>query len=131
MQLIFSPFILCLVLLSADVQAQTPVEINFQTDPLIVKTGSDAVFTVLTASQVFSITWKYQGGVTLGLWTGGTSSVNSVPQFLGRVTITATQLQIGGAQLQDAGNYTVSVTPSGTTMTSNSRSIQLSVFGKT
>lgn len=128
--LIFSPFILCLVLLTADVVAQNPVGIQFQTDPLLVQTGTDIVFTVLTVPQVLSITWQYQGGVTLGLWAGGAAVVNQVPQFLGRVTITATQLQIGNAQLQDAGNYTVSVIPTGTILTPNSRSIQLSVFGK-
>lgn len=124
-------FILCLVLLSASVLAQNQVQIQFQTDPVLVQTGTEIVFTVLTVSEVLSMTWQYQGGVTLGLWAGGTSVVNPVPQFQGRVTISATQLRIGGAQLRDAGNYTVEVTPSATTgLTTNSRSIQLRVFGK-
>lgn len=124
-------FILCLVLLSASVLAQDQVQIQFLTDPVLVQTGTEIVFTVLTVSEVLSMTWQYQGGVTLGLWAGGTSVVNPVPQFQGRVTISATQLRIGGAQLRDAGNYTVEVTPSATTgLTTNSRSIQLRVFGK-
>ncbi|KAE8289122.1 V-set and immunoglobulin domain-containing protein 10-like Precursor [Larimichthys crocea] len=52
-----------------------------------------------------------------------------VAQFEGRITISATQLRIGGAQLRDAGNYTVEVTPTATTgLSPNSRSIQLRVF---
>ncbi|KAF7670443.1 hypothetical protein LDENG_00074640, partial [Lucifuga dentata] len=116
-------------LLSADVFAQDPVQIQFQTDPVLVQTNSEIVFTVLTVSQVFSMTWTYQGGVTLGLWAGGTGVPNQVPQFDGRLTITATELRISGAQLQDAGNYTVEVTPISTTgLSVNSRSIQLRVF---
>lgn len=110
--------------------AQDQIEIQFQTDPLLVQTGSEIVFTVLTVSQVFSMTWLYQG-VTLGLWAGGAPVIDPVPQFQGRITISATQLRIGGAQLRDAGNYTVEVTPTGATgLAPNSRSIQLRVFGK-
>lgn len=110
--------------------AQDQIEIQFQTDPLLVQTGSEIVFTVLTVSQVFSMTWLYQG-VTLGLWAGGAPAINPVPQFQGRITISATQLRIGGAQLRDAGNYTVTVIPTiATGLTSSSRSIQLRVFGK-
>ncbi|XP_059195826.1 uncharacterized protein LOC131976696 [Centropristis striata] len=119
------------VLLSANVLAQDPVEIRFETDPVLVQTGTEVVFTVLTVSQVFFMTWQYQGGVTVGQWAGGAPSVNPGTQFEGRVTITATQLRIGGAQLRDAGNFTVEVTPDATTgLTTNSRSIQLRVFGK-
>lgn len=111
--------------------AQDQVQIQFQRDPVLVQTGTEIVFTVLTVPQILSMTWKYQGEVTLGLWAGGAAVVNPVSQFEGRVTITATQLRIGGAQLRDAGNYTVNVIPSATTgLTPNSRSIQLSVFGK-
>nr|XP_019949021.1 PREDICTED: uncharacterized protein LOC109633522 [Paralichthys olivaceus] len=117
------------VLLSADVLAQGPVQIQFQTDPVLVQTGTEIVFTLLTVPQVLSITWEYQGGLALGLWAGGAAVVNPVAQFQGRVTITATQLRIGGAQLRDAGNYTVIVIPSATTgLDQNSRSIQLRVF---
>ncbi|XP_041648508.1 uncharacterized protein si:dkeyp-97a10.3 [Cheilinus undulatus] len=116
------------VLLTANVQAQDQVQIQFQTDPVLVQTGTESVFTVLTVSQVLSITWKFQG-VTLGLWTGGTSQINTVPQFQGRITITATQMRIGSSQLRDAGNYTVEVDPLDTTgLVANSRSIQLRVF---
>lgn len=111
--------------------AQDPVQIQFQTDPLLVQTGTDIVFTVLTVPAVLSMTWQEQGGITLGLWTGGAPVVNPVPQFQGRVTITATQLRIGSAELRDAGNYTVVVTPFATTgLATNSRSVQLRVFGK-
>lgn len=76
------------------------------------------------------MTWVYEGQ-TLGLWAGGTAVINPVNQFLGRVTISATQLKIGGAQLQDTGNYTVEVIPSATTnLAQNSKSVQLRVFGK-
>ncbi|CAJ1062766.1 serine/arginine repetitive matrix protein 1 isoform X1 [Xyrichtys novacula] len=120
--------LLLAVLLAAGVRAQDQVQIQFQTDPVLVQTSTEIVFTVLTVSQVLSVTWKYQG-VTLGLWTGGTSVVNTVAQFQGRVTISATQLRISGAQLRDAGNYTVEVDPIDTTgLLANSRSIQLRVF---
>lgn len=125
-----SLFLLCVVLLFAHVLAQGPVQIQFQTDPVLVQTGTEIVFTVQTVSEVLSMTWLYEG-VTLGLWVGGAPSVNPVPQFQGRVTISATQLRIGGAQLRDAGSYAVQVTPLATTgLAPNSRSIQLRVFGK-
>lgn len=129
--LIIPFFIFCSVLLSATVLAQGPVQINFQSNPVLVQTGTEIVFTVLTVPDVFSVTWQYQGGVTLGLWTAGVGQVNPVSQFQGRVTIAKTQLKIGGAQLRDAGNYTVAVDPSATTgLTANSKSVQLKVFGK-
>lgn len=119
------------VVLPAAVLAQSPAQIQFQTDPVLVQTGTDIVFTVLTVPEVLSITWNYPGGGTLGLWAGGSAVVNNdIPQYQGRVTITATQLRIGGAQLRDAGNYTAEVIPLGTGLISNSRSIQLRVFGK-
>ena len=128
--LVLCLFMFCLVLLSANVLAQDQVQIQFQTDPVLVQTGTDVVFTVLTVSQVLTMTWLYKEE-TLGVWAGGTATVNPVAQFQGRITISATQLRIGGAQLRDAGNYTVQVTPLATTgLTPNSRSIQLRVFGK-
>ncbi|KAI9524104.1 hypothetical protein NQZ68_021066 [Dissostichus eleginoides] len=117
------------VLLSANVLAQQPVEIQFQTDPVLVQTGSEIVFTVLTVSQVFSMKWQFQGGVTVGQWSSGASAINLGTQFVGRVTIYANQLRITGAQLRDAGDYTVEVTPSGTTdFIVNSKPVQLRVF---
>ncbi|KAK5861981.1 hypothetical protein PBY51_017416 [Eleginops maclovinus] len=117
------------VLLSTNVLAQQPVEIQFQTDPVLVQTGSEIVFTVLTVSQVFSMKWQFQGGVTIGQWSSGSSAINPGTQFVGRVAISANQLRITGAQLRDAGDYTVEVTPSGTTdFVVNSRSVQLRVF---
>ena len=130
-KLIFSPFLFCSVLLSANVLAQQPVEIQFQTDPVLVQTGSEIVFTVLTVSQVFTMKWQFQGGVTVGQWSSGVSAINPGTQFVGRVTISANQLRIAAAQLRDAGDYTVEVTPSGTTdLIVNSKSVQLKVFGK-
>lgn len=124
--LIFS----CSVLLSARVLAQNPVDIQFQTDPLLVQTGTEIVFTVLTVSRVLSMRWTYQGD-PLGIWSGGNPTINPLPGFEGRVTISATQLRISGAQLRDAGSYAVEVTPlSPTDLETNSKSIQLSVFGK-
>uniref|UniRef100_A0A3P9MHW4 Si:dkeyp-97a10.3 n=1 Tax=Oryzias latipes TaxID=8090 RepID=A0A3P9MHW4_ORYLA len=117
------------VFLSASVLAQNPVQIQFQTDPVLTQTGTDSLFTVVTTTSIFSMTWKYNGLDTLGSWSGGTSNINPVTQFLGRVTITSNQLRIGSTQLRDAGNYSVEVTPVGTTgQTSNSRSVQLRVF---
>lgn len=118
------------VLLTARVLAQNQVQIQFQTDPLVAQTGTEVVFTVLTESRVLSMTWEYQGQA-LGLWAGGNAVINPVSQFLGRVTISATQLRIGGAQLQDRGSYTVVVIPSASTgLLQNSKSVQLRVFGK-
>lgn len=119
------------VLLTAHVLAQNQVQIQFQTDPLVAQTGTEIVFTVLTQSElIFSMRWEYQGS-TLGQWAGGTAVINPVDQFLGRVTISATQLRIGGARLQDRGNYTVNVIPLATTnLAQNSKSVQLRVFGK-
>lgn len=128
-----SLFFSCLVILSADVVAQNPVSIQFATNPLLVLTGAEILFTVQIASQsqVFSMTWMYKGTITLGLWTNGGPVVNPVSQFQNRVTITANQLQITNAQLQDAGAFTVVVVPIGNSgFTQNSQSVQLSVFGK-
>lgn len=125
-----SSLIFSVVLLSVHVLAQDQVEIQFQTDPLLVQTGTEIVFTVLTVSRVLSMSWQYQD-VVLGLWSGGNSVVNPVTQFQGRVTITATQLRIGGAQLRDAGSYSVTVSPlAPPDLAPNSKSIQLRVFGK-
>lgn len=126
-------FLSCLVILSADVVAQNPVSIQFAKDPLLIQTGAEILFTVQTASQfpVFSMTWMYKGTITLGLWTNGNPVVNPVSQFQNRVTITANQLRIGNAQLQDAGEFKVVVVPVATSgLTENSKSVQLRVFGK-
>lgn len=109
--------------------AQTPVEVAFQTDPVQVQTGTDILFTVITVPNVFTITWQYQGGVTLGLWVNGAPSIKDVPQFQGRVSITATTLRIGSAELRDAGQYTVVVDPAVSTgLGQNSKSATLNVF---
>ncbi|XP_026172636.1 uncharacterized protein LOC113136229 isoform X2 [Mastacembelus armatus] len=116
------------VLLSAIVQAQNPVPIQFQANPVLLQTGTEIVFTVLTVPQILFMEWRYKGDI-LVIWTGGAPTFNPVPQFQGRVTITATQLKIGSAQLRDAGNYTLTVIPLATTgLAENSGSVQLRVF---
>lgn len=117
------------VVLAAKVLAQEPVEINFSPELVQVQTGTAVLFTVQTNAQVFSMSWTYQTGETLGIWTSNGPSVNNVPQFVGRITISATQLRIGAAQLNDAGFYTVEVVPvSGTNLAKNSKSVELKVF---
>uniref|UniRef100_A0A3B3TWT1 Ig-like domain-containing protein n=1 Tax=Poecilia latipinna TaxID=48699 RepID=A0A3B3TWT1_9TELE len=75
------------------------------------------------------MSWAYQTGDTLALWTQSGTSDNSVPQFRGRLSISATQLQIGAAQLNDAGFYTVEVVPTSSTgLVKNSQSVELKVF---
>ncbi|XP_070976275.1 uncharacterized protein [Oncorhynchus clarkii lewisi] len=130
MNLHLLPVVLSLAVFLSVALSQDLVSIQFKSDPVLVQTGTDAVFTVVTVSQVFSITWGYPGGVTpLGLWVGGSAVLNTVTQYQGRVTITATQLRISSAQLGDAGNYTVMVDPLPTTgLAQNTRSIQLRVF---
>lgn len=119
------------VLLAAEVLAQKPVEINFSPELVQVQTGTAVLFTVQTESQVFSMSWKYQNGETIALWTETGTSVNNVNQFVGRITISATQLRIGAAQLNDAGFYTVEVVPvSGMNLATASKSVELKVFGK-
>ncbi|KAM8869442.1 uncharacterized protein AB9W97_016787 isoform 3-T3 [Spinachia spinachia] len=120
------------VLLGGDAQTQNQVNIEFQTDPVLVQTGAEVVFTALTGltvNQLFSVQWNYQGGVALAQWTPTASSINSGTQFDGRVSVTANRLQITGAQLRDAGVFTVVVVPDGTTgLLQNSSSAQLRVF---
>nr|XP_046158533.1 V-set and immunoglobulin domain-containing protein 10-like [Oncorhynchus gorbuscha] len=130
MNLYLLPVVLSLAVFLSVALSQDLVSIQFKSDPVLVQTGTDAVFTVVTVFQVFSITWGYPGGVTpLGLWVGGSAVLNTVTQYQGRVTITATQLRISSAQLRDAGNYTVMVDPLPTTgLAQNTRSIQLRVF---
>ncbi|KAM9436092.1 uncharacterized protein Hap1MRO34_000638 [Clarias gariepinus] len=108
---------------------QDPVPIQFQSSPVLAATGGNAVFTVQTISNVFSITWFAPGGGTLGQWINGQAVINPLPQYQGRVSITATQLTISSSQLNDAGNYTVSVTPFASTgLSTNTRSVTLSVY---
>ncbi|XP_023185699.1 uncharacterized protein LOC111607679 [Xiphophorus maculatus] len=117
------------VLLSAKVLAQNPVPINFIPALVQVQTGSDIVFTVQVDAAVFSMSWAYQTGATLALWTQSGTSDNSVPQFQGRLSISATQLRIKAAQLKDAGFYTVDVAPTPSTgLVKNSQSVELKVF---
>lgn len=111
-------------------RSQEPVSIEFQTDPVLVQTGTTIVFTVITLPDVVLVTWGYPGGSTpLAFWVAGTTNVNDVLQYQGRVSLTRTQLSITSAQLEDAGSYTVEVSPSASTnLATNSRSVQLRVF---
>ncbi|KAG9337144.1 hypothetical protein JZ751_029735 [Albula glossodonta] len=112
------------------VRSQDPVQIQFQTDPVLVRTGSEAVLTVVVVPDVWSVSWESPAKDTLGQYVVDLgSAVNTVAQYEGRLTITPTQLRIRTSQLRDAGNYTVTVTPSGTTgLGRNSRSVELRVF---
>lgn len=110
---------------------QDPVPIQFQSSPVLVATGTNAVFTVQTISNIFSITWLAPGGGTLGQWINNQAVLNPIAQYQDRVSISATQLTISSSQLGDAGNYTAVVTPSAPTgLSTNSRAVTLSVFGR-
>ena len=112
--------------------SQEPVSIEFQTDPVLVQTGTDILFTIINLPDVVLVTWDSPGGSTsLAIWSGGSGTVNPPTQYLGRVSVTRNQLRISNAQLTDAGSYRVQVNPSvGTGLASNSKSVQLQVFGK-
>ncbi|XP_036414209.1 transcription factor mef2A isoform X2 [Colossoma macropomum] len=122
-------FVITLAVLPWTTVSQSLVPIQFQTSPVLVASGTNAVFTLQTITSTFSIAWIAPGGSTLGQWVGGQAVLNSVPQYQGRVTITATQLTISSTLLSDAGNYTVTVVPTATTgFTTNSLSVALRVF---
>ncbi|XP_064152605.1 uncharacterized protein si:dkeyp-97a10.3 isoform X2 [Anguilla rostrata] len=111
------------------VRSQDPVPIQFQPAPVLVASGVEAVMTVVTVSQVLSVTWMSPARETLGLWVPSGSVINPVAQYQGRLTISATQLRIAATQLRDTGNYTVTVDPMATTgLGPNTRSVQLRVF---
>lgn len=110
---------------------QNPVPVQFQTSPVLVRTEAAAVLEVITVPSALSITWVSPTGVTLGLWVGGRAVLSNVSQYTGRITITATQLQISPIFLTDTGNYTVIVDPGSIVgMTKSSRSVLLHVFGE-
>ncbi|KAL6462132.1 hypothetical protein MHYP_G00285540 [Metynnis hypsauchen] len=122
-------FVITLAVLPWTTVSDSLVPVQFQTSPVLVASGSNAVFTLQTITSTFSIAWIAPGGSILGQWVGGQAVLNSVPQFQGRVTITATQLTISSTLLSDAGNYTVTVVPTATTgFTTNSLSAALRVF---
>ncbi|KAI5611968.1 hypothetical protein C0J50_0636 [Silurus asotus] len=108
---------------------QDLVPIQFQSSPVLVATGNNAVFTLQTISSIFSIAWIAPGGGTLGQWINNQAVLNPIAQYQGRVSISATQLTISSSQLSDAGIYMVTVTPLASTgLATNSRSVTLSVF---
>ncbi|KAL4657606.1 nuclear receptor coactivator 6-like isoform X1 [Arapaima gigas] len=114
---------------SSIVLSLDPVPIQFQTDPVLVATGGQAVITLVTISNVLSISWISPGGAALGVWVPSGAVVSSGGQYSGRIQITSTQLQISSVQLMDAGNYTVTVVPSGTTgLGQNLRSVEMRVY---
>ena len=121
----------CLVLVRFSL-SQDPVPIEFQTDPVLVQTGTDILFTIINLPDVVLVKWDSPGGSTpLALWSGGTGTVNPPPEYVGRVSVTRNQLRISTSQLSDAGSYRVQVDPSiSTGLATNSKSIQLQVFGK-
>ncbi|KAB5532929.1 hypothetical protein PHYPO_G00125730 [Pangasianodon hypophthalmus] len=129
MNILLCTFVVIILAVLPLTSCQDPVPIQFQSSPVLVATGNNAVFTVQTISNVFSITWLAPGGGTLGQWINSQAVLNPIAQYQGRVSISATQLTISNSQLSDAGSYTVTVTPSGPTgLVTNSRSVTLSVF---
>ncbi|XP_051577359.1 uncharacterized protein LOC127454297 isoform X2 [Myxocyprinus asiaticus] len=106
-----------------------PVPVQFEKTPVLVASGRDAIFTVQTVSDTSLIRWTNAGQTTLAMWANGQPIVISVPEYQGRISVTATQLKITNSQLRDSGNYTVSVEPSPATgLGVNTRSVQLKVF---
>ncbi|XP_048882599.1 sialic acid-binding Ig-like lectin 8 isoform X3 [Brienomyrus brachyistius] len=127
----YAPVVLCLLAAAAWPAAlcQNPVPIQFQTSPVLVRTGAAAVLDVITVSSALSISWVSPSGITLGLWVGGQAVLNNAVQYTGRITITATQLQISPVLLTDTGNYTVIVDPGSIVgMRKSSGSVLLHVF---
>ncbi|XP_050986944.1 transcription factor mef2A [Labeo rohita] len=121
---VFSLISLPLVVLCLD-----PVPVQFEKTPVLVASGKDAVFTVQTVSDVSLIRWTDSAATTLAMWANGGPVVMSVPQYQGRISVTATQLKITNSQIRDSGNYSVSVEPSASTgLGVNTRSVQLKVF---
>uniref|UniRef100_A0A8C1XGV6 Si:dkeyp-97a10.3 n=1 Tax=Cyprinus carpio TaxID=7962 RepID=A0A8C1XGV6_CYPCA len=121
--------VLSLTSLSSVVVCLDPVPVQFEKTPVLVASGKDAVFTVQTVSDVSLIRWTDSTATTLAMWANGSPVVMSVPQYQGRISVTATQLKITNSQIRDSGNYSVSVEPSSTTgLGVNTRSVQLKVF---
>lgn len=108
------------------------VSVQIEKTSVQVASGSDATFTLQTISDTSLIRWTTAGGTTLAMWANGQPFVISVPEYQGRISVTATQLKITNSQLRDSGNYTVSVEPSPSTgLGISTRSVQLKVFGET
>ncbi|XP_016110338.1 LOW QUALITY PROTEIN: transcription factor mef2A-like [Sinocyclocheilus grahami] len=115
----------CVISLPLAIVCLDPVPVQFKKTPVLVASGKDAVFTVQTVSDVSLIRWSNCAGHV------GSPDVMSVPQYQGRISVTATQLKITNSQIRDSGNYSVSVEPSSTCTSGlgvNTRSVQLKVF---
>lgn len=109
-----------------------PVSVQTDKTSVQVASGNDAIFTVQTITDTSLIRWTTAGGTTLAMWANGKPVVISVPEYQGRISVTATQLTISSSQLRDSGNYTVSVEPSPSTgLGIGTCSVQLKVFGET
>ncbi|XP_060756309.1 uncharacterized protein si:dkeyp-97a10.3 isoform X2 [Neoarius graeffei] len=129
MNVLLCPFVVIIFSALPLTSCQDLVPIQFQSSPVQVATGKNAVFTVQTISNIFSITWLAPRGDTLGQWINNQAVINPIAQYLDRVSISATQLTIRSSQLSDAGNYTVTVTPFATTgLATNSLSVALLVY---
>lgn len=97
--------------------------------PLLVASGTNAVFTVQTVPNVPLIRWTDSAATTLAMWVNGGPVLMSVQQFQGRITVSATQFTVSSSQISDSGNYSVSVEPSSTSgLSVNTCSVQLKVF---
>ncbi|XP_076135784.1 uncharacterized protein LOC143118638 [Alosa pseudoharengus] len=107
--------------------SQDPISIEFTTSPVLAKSGAPAVFSIVTVPGIFTTQWFAPGGGAIGTWTSAGSVING--DYTGRVSLTDTRLQINTAELRDAGNYSITVTPSDTTgLIQNRRSVELKVF---
>ncbi|XP_058602171.1 putative uncharacterized protein DDB_G0271606 isoform X2 [Onychostoma macrolepis] len=129
MNILLNPVVVLSLCLPLFVVCLDLVPVQFEKTPVLVASGKDAVFTVQTVSDVSLIRWTNSAATTLAIWGNGSPVVISVPQYQGRISVTATQLKISNSQLRDSGNYNVSVEPSPTTgLGVNTRSVQLKVF---
>ncbi|XP_062394574.1 astacin-like metalloendopeptidase [Sardina pilchardus] len=100
-------------------------------DPVVVRSGDDATLSVPGMKGILSVTWQAPDGIILGLWAqgpnGGPSGVaySHAPQYSGRVNITNAQLRIAPVQIDDAGNYTVTVVTNSNGVTVSSMWMQV------
>ncbi|XP_031431756.1 uncharacterized protein si:dkeyp-97a10.3 [Clupea harengus] len=109
------------------VHSQGLVSIQFTDAPVLATSEKPAVFSIVTVSDILSTTWTAPDGGVIGVWTAAGPVING--DFTGRVSLTATRLQIIAAELRDAGNYSVNVAPSDSTgLNPNTRSVELKVF---
>lgn len=130
MNALLHPFVvLSLTSFPLAVVCLSPVPVQCSTSPLLVASGTNAVFTVQTVPNVPLIRWTDSAATTLAMWVNGGPVLMPVQQFQGRITVSATQFTISSCQISDSGNYSVSVEPSSTSgLSVNTCSVQLKVF---